>query len=233
MRGQLPWDLLEIESHRQVNDIDLGKAQRRMSSKYHPDRFVGQSDEVKALAAECFELVMDAHSRMEDPVLREELKARLEAAERGEKYVTDAERQEAEVAYARGQLTFRRRQWAEALAAYEDALRLNPEPWRYTFMRARAAYHVGQLTAEQVAMALMELEGPRGPQKAEVLFEAAEILLRDGREEQGYDLCGKIVEVYPDHVGARRRLRMRDLRQRKESAPSGGLLSSLFGRRKD
>ena len=77
LRVQKPWEILSIESHEQVNDAELDRALRKISARYHPDRYVGQSGEVKELAAQCFELAMEAHGRMRDPVLRADLKARL------------------------------------------------------------------------------------------------------------------------------------------------------------
>lgn len=235
MNGAQPWEMLGLTTPGDVNDQGIERAARTFSAKFHPDRYGGESPQTRALAARCFAMIMEAKEAMASPAVREEVKARLDAELRGEKYVTDKERKEAEMAYARGQVAFRKRQFDDAVRDYRFAATTDPEPWRFRYMLARAEHACGARDGIAVAEELMELDGPRGTTKADVLFEAGEILLREGDEERAYSTFLKIVEIYPDHIGARRHLRLRERRSQQggESGGSGGgLLSGLFGRRK-
>ncbi|MFT4978424.1 MAG: tetratricopeptide (TPR) repeat protein [Myxococcota bacterium] len=233
LQGQRPWEVLELKVLADVTDPGIERAVRTISSRFHPDRFASDPPSARTLAERCFAQVMEAGEALASEALREEVKARLDAELRGEQYVTEQERKDAEMAYARGQVAFRRRQFDEAVRDFRLAHSLDPEPWRHRYMLTRSEHSSGARSGVEVAEELLELVGPRGTARADVLFEAGEILLREGLDDRAYDTFSKIVEIYPDHIGARRHLRLRKKRARSpEDEGSSGLLSGLFGRRK-
>lgn len=234
LSAQKPWELLELKAPTDVNDVNIEKACRTISAQFHPDRFSGANEQTQGLAQLCFALVMEAGEAMKDEGLRQEVKARLDAEMRGEQYVTDQERKDAELAYARGQVAFRRRQFEQAEREFTEANDLNPEPWRHGYMLLRTLHQTGKKPPEETANALLELVGPRGTMRADVMAEAGEILLGAGLEEQAYATFGKVLEIHPEHVGAQRHMRLRKKRAQAEQkeASSSGLLGGLFSRRK-
>ena len=64
------------------------------------------------------------------------------------------------------------------------------------------------------AKALVGIEGAKGKERASVLYTAAELLIRSGDDEQAYELFTQVTELDEDHVGAKRRLRLRDMRNK-------------------
>jgi hypothetical protein len=87
-----------------------------------------------------------------------------------------------------------------------------------------------------VARALLDLRVPAGAARADVLAAAGDILLTAGRDAEAYHLFQRAVEENPGHVGARRRLRLRGMRdgtkgRDKDGLPGAGLLGGLFKKR--
>ena len=65
--------------------------------------------------------------------------------------------------------------------------------------------------------------------RANLMAIVGEIRLRAGDEAGAYEAFAKAVEMNPDHVDARRRIRLRDMRQAKAEPQKGRGLSSLRG----
>ena len=91
----------------------------RLSSDFHPDRYVSESKKIQDLAQECFQLVVEAKDRLIEGENRSELKKRLDAESRGLQYVSseDAKKAAAEAEEAREQAYKR----ASAAKAYGPA----------------------------------------------------------------------------------------------------------------
>ncbi|MFT5682464.1 MAG: tetratricopeptide (TPR) repeat protein [Myxococcota bacterium] len=233
LRTQQPWEILDLKLSKNITDEGIDRANRTTSRKYHPDQFSSESDPVRAMAAECFGVLQGAYETMQRTSLRTEVIARLEAAERGEQYVTDRDRSEAELLYTRGQVLFRKKDYAAALESFDHAFRLDSGKWRHAYMARRAGYHAGVLPGSEAAQLILSLDGPRGLTRADVLFEVAEILIREDGEKQAHDLYQQVLQLNPAHIGARRRTRIRKMRaSAAEEESSTGLFSGLFRRKK-
>ena len=233
LRATSPWEILGLKKPAEVTDEGIDRANRNASKRFHPDQFISQSPKVRQLAAECFSVLQDAYDSMKDEGLRGEVRARLEAAERGEQYVTDRDRSEAEVLYSRGQVLFRKKDYATAKMEFQAAQSRDPNNWRCAYMLLRSLYHLSELTGEEVAQQIQDLEGPRGLTRADVLFEVAEIFMRDGAERRAHDLYDAVLKLNPEHIGARRRLRIKNMRAAAaEDESNSGVFSGLFRRKK-
>lgn len=227
------WEILQLKTAAQVTDECIERACHAILAQYHPDRFIGASEQAQALAQRCFSLVIEAKEELRSADLRVEVKARLDAERRGEKYITDQERKAGEMAYARGLVSFRRRRFSLALSAFQKACEFDPESWRHKYMLIRTRYETGDLPGTQAAQSLLELQGPRGSARADVFFDAGEIFMKIGQEGEAYEAFEKVLQNYPEHIGARRHIRLRTKRtQATDEAPASGLLSGLFGRLK-
>ena len=57
----------------------------------------------------------------------------------------------------------------------------------------------------------VEVKG--GKDRAELLFVTGEILISDGAEKEAFKCFKQAVSINPEHVGARRRIRLREMRE--------------------
>ena len=233
LRRLPPWEVLGLKRSANVNDEGIDRANRMASRQFHPDGFISESRAVQALAADCFSVLQEAYITLKDKALREEVKTRLEATERGEQYVTDRERAEAEMNYSRGQVVFRKKEYTSANKLFERAIALDSNNWRFTYMVLRTRYHLGKSSGDEVAQKILDIDGPRGLTRADVLFEVAEILMRENAENRAHQLYKKVLDLNPEHIGARRWVRIRKMRASAEDEKSAsGLFSGLFRRKK-
>lgn len=233
LREQKPWEVLGLRQSKEISDDGIDRANRTASRKYHPDQFSGEPESVRAVAAECFAILQDAYEAMKSATFREEVSARLEAAENGEQFVTDRDRTEAELLYSKAQLSFRKKDYPTAHDGFDRALRLNPGKWRYAYMARRAGYHSGVLSGAEAAQLILDIDGPRGLTRADVLFEVAEILMKEKEEARAHDLYKQVLQLNSDHIGARRWGRIRKMRDAAAQEEAGSsLFSGLFRRKK-
>jgi tetratricopeptide (TPR) repeat protein len=216
-----------------VTTDGIDRANRTVSKQFHPDQFINQPAEVRRLAAECFSVLQDAYDAMKDEGMRKEVRARLEAAERGEQYVTDRDRAEADVLYSRGQVIFRKKEYSTAKKKFQSGLSRDPNNWRCAYMLLRSRYHLNELGGEDAAQQIQDLDGPRGLVRADVLFEVAEIFMRDGAKRRAHETYDAVLKLNPEHIGARRRLRIKSMRAAAAGEEAGsGMFSGLFRRKK-
>ena len=83
---------------------------------------------------------------------------------------------------------------------------------------------------------ILEIQGMPSTQRAEALYLAGEMLLKEGRKKEAYGLFHQSVNTDPENVGARRRIRLNESRkteEEKKKKPSRPLFGGLFGRRGD
>ena len=90
------------------------------------------------------------------------------------------------------------------------------------------------MSIEQVEPGILGLQGMTTVEKADQLYTLGELLLKDGQDDKAYKMFAQAVSLDGQNVGASRRLRLRDRRQRdvEEKSSSGGLFGGLFQRRK-
>ncbi|MEL6344419.1 MAG: J domain-containing protein [Myxococcota bacterium] len=241
LKAMKSWEVLEIKKAEQLDDEGLNQALREVSSRYHPDLYSGHAQAVRDIARSCFEQVMTAFNELRDPAVNGELRARLEAEARGEQYVSPESRKQAELAYSRGKIAYRKKDWDAALSAFSVSLNLDPKPWRYTYMREMSAYYAKQKPGTTVAYTLIKLMSAIKPQKedprldrerAEVLFDSAELLINEQSEYRtAIRLYNQVLKLNPEHHGAHRRLRLHKIRvaaaRNNQEKDSPGLLDSL------
>jgi tetratricopeptide (TPR) repeat protein len=233
-------DVLGFTSAEDCTPRGIDRVFVELSTRFHPDRYVGFSAEVRELAQVCFSAIVTAVEEVREPVGYEDAVARLKARERGEHYVTATDQRHARLAFTQSEMLFKNRKWSEAWEPLQLAVDLDPANWRYQLLYQQCAYHVGESTAQQAREALLALNPPAGAARADSLHAVGEILLADGQEEEAYRLYHKALKEHPDHIGAKRRLWLRHKRSQRadaneksvEPSRSKGVLSGLFGRKK-
>lgn len=205
--------ILGIAKSEDLEQRSLDSRYRLLSARFHPDRYARDADNVKRVSRDCFAMVSDAYAVLKDDALRDEVRLRLEAREQGRTYSSDSDKRRALLLYTQGDVAFRKRRYDEALPLLEHAYELHPEPWKTVFLLVRTRFETGKQGADECAMELMKIEAPEGRAKAEVLYQLGEMLMVADREKAAFKAFEDAVAQYPDHVDAKRRLRLRRMRR--------------------
>ncbi len=230
IEGKEPWEVLGITSSRLANEGAVNRSFVERSAEFHPDRYVDASPRARALAERCFAAVQAAREALRGREAIEELAERLLAAEEGRPYVSARERAAARLLAKKGEVAFKKRDWTEATRQFREAARRDPTEWTYRFRALHAAWLAGEADADETVEALLALEGPAGRKRAEVLFAAGEVRVKQGREDAAMALFRQVVELDEEHVGARRYLRLHEMRRQRQAGQRGGLFG-LFRKR--
>jgi tetratricopeptide (TPR) repeat protein len=213
---------------------------RDACARYHPDRYLGSNQAVRALAEGCFGRISESYHHLKDPLQFEQARERLVFRETGKRPVNDKTRARARVDFKRAEMRFRQRRYEDAVKVAERAVEGDPARWEYRYLQLRSAWHAGTENTETVVTGIIGLEGMDSISRGEALYVAGEMWLKDGRTKQAYDLFKQAVGVDPENVGARRRIRLKESRKRESAKESSGakkagkpLFGGVFGRRGD
>ena len=101
-------------------------------------------------------------------------------------------------------------------------------------MLARCEAELGQKTKKEVAELLADNKEARGSDRVEILYQAAIYFLQDGVVERAYELFGKVVEMDPGHIDAKRHLHLKKKSSNsepQEAKESSSFFSRLFGKK--
>jgi hypothetical protein len=207
------YQILGLEVPGSVNQAVIAENYRVLSAKYHPDRFVVLGEKAKIRAQAIFSRIAEAHQELQNEDLWPELKLRIDAESKGEKYVTDTDKKDAQLLHAQANHAFRRKSYDDALLYSAQGLEFDPYNWRLIFINIQAKVSLGQLDKQEAAEDLIKLEGPRAHERINVLFIAAEYFIHAGDQEQAFSLFHTIVEKDSEHIGARRYLRLQSMRK--------------------
>lgn len=201
----------------------------KMVTRYHPDRYRTHSQSVKVLAEACFTAVSDAFHRLKDPAYMGDLRIRIIEKETGKKVITDKTRAAAKVDFAKADALFKQKRFAEARSLAQRAQEGDPDRWQYAYLALRAGYRSGTMPISDVEPGILSLQGMTTVEKAEQLYTLGEMILKEGDEVKAYKLFNQAVSLDERNVGANRRLRLKDRRQREQDkTSSGGLFGGLF-----
>jgi tetratricopeptide (TPR) repeat protein len=222
-------DVLGVTSADDLTEDGVERLFRRRSVDFHPDRHLNGSAARQALANACFQRVVEARDSFRDPAVRGEAQRRMSALQRGEVYVSPADRRRALMLFAQGDVHFKRRRWADARRAIDEGLRLDPAHWRPKFLLLQCDWREESRPLAQIAKDLEALQVANGAAQAEVFYIAGEIRLADGNEGEATKLFKRAVDAQPEHVAARRRLRLSDLRDGKSLPPTQPAATTAAG----
>jgi len=232
-----PVELFVIESSQQASPEGVEEAFRKVSANYHPDRYAKDSEQIQRLASQCFGLVADARDQLlADTAGLELLHRKLKAAEAGEHYISASEAEQAHTALKELKRAAQRREWQLCLELADQVLGLDPERWEAAFIRVQARRGAGLIAPGQVVQELDALEPSNKRGRAQVLYYKGEVLLADGKDSAAFSSFRAAVAADETHTDAKRRLRLRELRQSRkggsdEDGSVGKTLSRLFGRK--
>ncbi len=258
--GRSPWqsDPEEVETHLKAAYDAIGASRPEMAlgiaktaeletevieqryrdacARYHPDRYLGGSQAVRALAEGCFSRISEAYHVLKEPGNLEQARERLVFRETGKRPINDKSRARSRVDFKRAEMLFRQRRYQDAAKSAQRAHEGDPERWEYSLLHLRSSWRAGVQDTQSVVSGILEIQGMPSTQRAEALYLAGEMLLKEGRKKEAYGLFHQSVNTDPENVGARRRIRLNESRkteEEKKKKPSRPLFGGLFGRRGD
>jgi tetratricopeptide (TPR) repeat protein len=233
LRSVSPEFIFRLRKQEQLQRALIEQRFHRLVTRYHPDRYISQAQAVKSLAEGCFTAVSDAFHRLQDPVYAEELRIRIVEKETGKKVVTDKTRATSKVDFAKADALFKQKRYANAYELANRALEGDPDRWQYHYLSFRAGYRSGAVSIEEAEPGILGLQGMTTIEKADQIYTLGEMFLKDGDEKKAYKLFYQAVSLDEKNVGANRRLRLRDRREKEsQKATNSGLFGGLFGGKK-
>jgi tetratricopeptide (TPR) repeat protein/CheY-like chemotaxis protein len=227
--GEKPWVVLGIEDSEEMTADGVESAFRKQSANFHPDRYLSASKMTQAVAKRCFARLVEAKEALSDVDVLLEARQRMRAAEEGRPYASPAEQQQARLIAKRADVAARKKQWAEAHRLWTEACEVDPTEVSYQWFHLETGWRSGEIPGAEAEPAMLALKSMKLGHRANLMAIVGEIRLRAGDEAGAYEAFAKAVEMNPDHVDARRRIRLRDMRQAKAEPQKGRGLSSLRG----
>jgi CheY-like chemotaxis protein len=230
LQGRAPVDVLELGDRRVITEAEVASAYREISRRFHPDTHTGAPPVVRALAEACFGQVNGAYEALRLPGGLVEAQRQLAARAEGRKYVPERDQQAARIAFRRGEVLFRNRDWKGADALFLEALTLDPDTWPHALYAIRTGHLSRRIPADAAVKALDELSGGTGPRKAEVLVAVGNILKVEARAADALRRFRQALEADPENRDAQREVRLHEARNQRVETPSkapSGVLSWL------
>jgi curved DNA-binding protein CbpA len=231
---QLPYKTFGLTAPNEVTDQEIGKRFRELSMEYHPDRHRGASSLEREIIVDIYAQLNEVYATLQDEEYRVTLKNRLDVERRGLQYVSPENEKKSELLHAKGTFYTRKRKYTEALDVLQEAFDMNPYNWRINTLLARCEAELGQKTKKEVAELLADNKEARGSDRVEILYQAAIYFLQDGVVERAYELFGKVVEMDPGHIDAKRHLHLKKKSSNsepQEAKESSSFFSRLFGKK--
>jgi tetratricopeptide (TPR) repeat protein len=229
LRAVSPEFIFRLRKQEQLQRTLIEQRYHRLVTRYHPDRYLSQTQAVKSLAEGCFTAVSDAFHRLQDPAYAEELRIRIVEKETGKKVVTDKTRATSKVDFAKADALFKQKRYANAYELANRALEGDPDRWQYHYLSFRAGYRSGAVSIEEAEPGILGLQGMTTIEKADQIYTLGEMFLKNGDEKRAYKLFYQAVSLDEKNVGANRRLRLRDRREKEsQKANNSGLFGGLF-----
>lgn len=232
---QHPVEVLGLAEERVITVPAVESAFRRRSAEVHPDRFrdasVATRDAVLAILS-AFQAAREALLR---PGGIEDAQKFVDARARGLPYVSEAMEREARMAFKKGEVLLRGREYRLADPHFETAARLDPLTWPHVLYAARTGYLVRRLTAAEALARIDGISGRKAAEEAERLTIKGEILKLEGEVDAAVQAWRKALETNPSCHAATRELRLIERRSQEAASGAGrksfGGIFGAFGRK--
>jgi len=206
---------------------DLAGAFRRVSSRYHPDRYAGAPNEVRSLAERCFSLLNSTADDLRSPDALAEAWRHIECLRAGVVYVDPRDHVASQIALKKAELLFRNRRYAEALPLLEASVEKDPTAWEAARLLAYCGYLARVLPGPEAIRSLDALEPSKGADFARIHLTAGRIWKLEGQHRRALARFSKALECDPGCHDAERELRL--ARRRATSADSEPQRRGWFG----
>ncbi len=228
MQGKHPVDVLELGSRLVLQESDVALGYREVSRRFHPDLFYNEGPVARTLAESCFGQVNAAYESIRVPAGLSEANRLLDARKQGVPYVTEKDHQSARVAFRKGEMLYRSRDWKGAAPLFEEAWRLDPGTWPHALYRAQCNYLARIAPLDETIELIRPLGGARPSRQAEVLVVIASVLKAGGQDEAALAACRSALEKDPENRDALRELRLNERRVAKQADSSSSFWDGFF-----
>lgn len=212
---------------------DLQRAYFELAKTLHPDRLRASRVE-HPRADSIFAVINQAFAVLSDPAKRSEYIANLAAGSPAERRKAEHEAEElalrlinAEVAYQRGEAALNGGNVDAALAAFTEAVELNPEEGEHHALFGWATWCASadkEAVGKQVRASLRKAI-TLSPKSVAAYFYRGQVARQSGQNETAEECFRKVLELQPTHRGADTELRL--LESRTEKTAKKGLFDRL------
>lgn len=225
--GLTYFQILQVE--RDSSQRDVRNSFLKLAKVYHPDRYSGESPEVRAAAADIFALMSTAHDTLADPAQRREYVSQLErGATTGQDQAEVLKILRAESAFKDAEAMVKRRDYQGAVAKLKEAIGQNAKEGDFHSLLGWARFCINHGDPDNVARAFEDLKKgiSLAPGSVTGYYYLAKLNKACDDEEEARALFRKVLEIDPRHLDASREMRLLKMRSQK----AGGLFG--FGRKK-
>jgi tetratricopeptide (TPR) repeat protein len=210
MRRQTYFEILGLS--RSASAADVRKAYFALAREYHPDKIAGtMGDEVRQLAGEIYDLVTRANDVLADPTERDAYVEQIGAGAR-KKEVSDEVSKilAAEGKFQRGETFLRKGRIPDALQAFQDAVRLDPEEGEFHAFLGWTLYQTGPNDAAVVDESLDHIMRAiqLNPKLDKAYLFLGYVYKGVGRGDKAEKQFEKAIQCNPDCTEALRELRL-------------------------
>ena len=237
MEGSHSVEVLELGTRLEISEEEVSAAYREVSRRYHPDTFFNAPPVVRGLAESCFAQVNSAYESLRLPGALLEAQRLLQARAKGEKYVSERDHVTARIAFRRGEVSWRNRDWRGADRQFVEAYRIDPQGWPHALYDAHGGWLSKRLSSAEALERLAAIQPPEPQRAAEVLMVIGNVLKVEGRLDEAHERFSEALQKDPENRDAIREVRLHDRRNPpKPTAPaptSGGIFGNLLNRKKD
>ena len=195
---------------------NIRKAYYGLVKKYHPDRFFEQEmlTDVKEQINTLFQRINEAHETLTDPIRREQYLRELRGSKTKK---TDLDiLLQAEAAFHRGMIFFRKKNFTQALAEFDQAVERAPLEAEYLTYQAWASVKNTQndpLSTEKAKQALLK-SVQMNPRLAVTHLYLGYLFKNEGKEKEALRRFERAIQYNPSCTDALRELRLYQMRNK-------------------
>ncbi len=226
METQAAVDVMELGDRRNITDDEVTSAYRDISRRFHPDNFFSAPPLIRALSEACFSKVNAAYEALRMPAGIADARRLLDARSNGRQYITARDHQAARVAFRRGELLFRNRDWRGADALLLEAVKMDPTSWPHALASSRCGYLSRRITFEVAVSQIDAIQVPDPVRRAELSVAIGNILKLEGRHAEALRRFKNALESDPENRDAMREVRLHGQRSSRVDTPSTASMGS-------
>lgn len=215
-----------------TNPAELRKAFTAMQKRFHPDAFIGVTDEdLLQVVRELSARMNEAYSTLTNEKTRAEYIALLGGRFKGDARKQDRSR-DADVKHQMGLVMLKKREYQKARELFNVAMQFDPEQGEYKASMAWAIFadpktERGEANAKAYALLLDAL---RTHPTAMVHYYQGQVLKARNQNDEALYHFKRANELDPKNPEAAREFRLMSSRKGKSKESSGGLLDKIFKR---
>ncbi|MCA9667173.1 MAG: DnaJ domain-containing protein [Myxococcales bacterium] len=227
IKDQTHFEVLDVS--REANNDVIRDAYFALAKVYHPDRIAGMGlADISEQVEEIFRRINEAHTVLTDAEKRKEYE---EFLEHGDSEEAGRAALEAEFAFQKGTVFFRKKQFKPALAEFKEAVKLNPKEGEHLAWVAWTIYCDPKTNRERMLPKIKQqlLEAINiSPRSAASHYFLGEIYLAMEDSNRALTCFNRALDIQPNHIDAQRHVRI--IRMRREKEGKGDGKGGLFGR---